>query len=215
MEIFRLVFSPIKENTYVLADGSGLCAILDCGCYNSSEFNKLTRFLEKKNLIPQMLLNTHCHLDHIFGNRQIFNKYGLRTFCHTGEENNRMDSITHAMFFGLEMESPPEPQGFLEDGQNVKFGNVSLKALHVPGHSPGSLAFYSERDDVVFTGDALFAGSIGRTDIPGGDHEALLSSIRNKLFTLPPDTVVYPGHGAETTIGDEIKTNPYFAVGQS
>jgi glyoxylase-like metal-dependent hydrolase (beta-lactamase superfamily II) len=123
---------------------------------------------------------------------------------------NRKNAVKHAAMFGLEMEDPPEPQGYISDGEEVKFGSVTLKALLVPGHSPGSLAFYSMNHEVVFTGDALFAGSIGRSDLPGGDHNTLIDSIKNKLFTLPPSTVVYPGHGEETTIEREINHNPFF-----
>jgi len=215
MEIFKLVFSPIEVNTYILADESGDCAILDCGCYKDTEFSTLTGLLEKKNLTPRLLLNTHCHLDHIFGNRFVLKMYNLRTLCHSGDEQNRLDSVRHAMFFGLEMEIPPEPQRFIDDDQIITFGSVRLKILHVPGHSPGSIAFFSEKEGVVFTGDALFAGTIGRTDIPGGDYGTLISSIKDKLLNLPPETVVYPGHGENTTIGEEMKTNPYFAAGKS
>ena len=113
--------------------------------------------------------------------------------------------------FGLIMENPPEPAGFLTDGQKISFGQTVLTAIHVPGHAAGSLAFYSDIDKAVFTGDALFAGSIGRSDLPGGDSEALIRSIKNQLFVLPQSTVVYSGHGIETTIGKEMKSNPYFA----
>jgi hydroxyacylglutathione hydrolase len=210
MEIFKFVFSPIDVNTYILADRSGACAIIDCGCYDRIEFRSFTDFLNEKGLKPELLLNTHCHLDHIFGNGMLLKEYDLRTLSHIDEEKNRKDSEQHAMFFGLQMETPPEPGGFLSEGEELKFGNVTLKVLHVPGHSPGSLAFYSSEYGVVFTGDALFAGSIGRTDLPGGNHEALIESIRNKLFILPPETQVYPGHGETTTIGEEIRTNPFF-----
>ena len=210
MKIYRLVFSPIDVNTYILADSEKKCAVIDCGCYNEDEFRQLTDFIEEKELIPVLLLNTHCHLDHIFGNGRFLEKYGLRTLCHPDDEMNRKNAVKQAMFFGLRMEDPPEPEGSLEDGQVISFGSVTLKALHVPGHSPGSLAFYCEKEKVVFTGDALFAGSIGRADLPGGDHDTLIKSIREKLFTLPEETVVYPGHYGSTTIGNEIKTNPYF-----
>lgn len=210
MKIFRLVFSPIEVNTYILADPSGKCAVIDCGCYNTTEFTRLTGFLEEKKLVPVLLLNTHCHLDHIFGNGMFLAKYNLSTYCHKDEELNRKDSVLHARLFGLKMKTPPEPAGLLIDGQSVTFGAVSLKVLHVPGHAAGSLAFYCEEDNVVFTGDALFSGSIGRTDLPGGDYETLINSIKNKLFTLPPSTIVYPGHGEATTIETEMGTNPYF-----
>ena len=133
-----------------------------------------------------------------------------RPFSSELDEMNRKNAVQHAMLFGLTMDNPPEPQGFIKDNQIVTFGTIELLALHVPGHTAGSLAFYSEKNNCVFTGDALFAGSIGRTDLPGGDFDTLIKSIKNKLFVLPPSTVVYSGHGNETTIGNEIKSNPYF-----
>jgi hydroxyacylglutathione hydrolase len=210
MKIYKLVFSPIDVNTYILADDSGDCAIIDCGCYEKEESAQLAEFIEKNSFNPVLLLNTHCHLDHVFGNKFILEKYGLRTFSSELDEANRKDAIQHAVMFGLSMDEPPEPQGFLSDNQIVTFGSTSLVALHVPGHTAGSLAFYSEKNNCVFTGDALFAGSIGRTDLPGGNYATLIKSIKSKLFVLPPSTVVYAGHGYETTIGGEIKTNPYF-----
>jgi len=210
MEVFKLVFSPIEVNTYILSDGSGQCAVIDCGCYDRSEFEKLVGFIKSKNITPALLINTHCHLDHIFGNRMFLEKYNLGTYCHKDEELNRKDSIYIASVFGMKMENPPEPQGLIEEGSKIKFGNTQLNALFVPGHTSGSLAFYCEKDKMVFTGDALFSGSIGRTDLKGGDYDMLITSIREKLFTLPPDTLVYPGHGNPTTIGNEMLTNPYF-----
>jgi glyoxylase-like metal-dependent hydrolase (beta-lactamase superfamily II) len=210
MEIYRHIFSPIEVNTYVLADKSGDCAVIDCGCYSENEFRKLEDFIESRRLKPVLLLNTHCHLDHVFGNRFILEKYKLRSFFCEDDEYNRMNAVNIARLFGLVMETPPEPEGFLTDGQVITLGEISLKALHVPGHSKGSLSFYSEQDGVVFTGDALFSGSIGRTDLPGGDYGTLIKSISDKLFTLPPETIVYPGHGGSTTIEKETKTNPYF-----
>jgi hydroxyacylglutathione hydrolase len=211
MEIFKLVFSPIEVNTYILVDQSGDCAIIDCGCYNKHESEELTGFLKNKNLNPVLLLNTHCHLDHIFGNKFILDRYNLKTHSSEYDEMNRKNSVQHAMLFGLNMDDPPEPAGFITDNQIITFGTTELVALLVPGHTAGSLAFYSENNGCVFTGDALFAGSIGRTDLPGGDHDTLIKSIRNKLFILPPSTVVYPGHGNRTTIKREMKSNPYFA----
>jgi hydroxyacylglutathione hydrolase len=211
MEIYRFVFSPIEVNTYVLADQSNDCAIIDCGCYTTAESEELTGFIKDKNLNPVLLLNTHCHLDHIFGNRFVLEKYNLRAFCSEYDEMNRKNSAQHAMLFGLNMDNPPEPAGFITDNQEITFGATELVALHVPGHTTGSLAFYSEKNQCVFTGDALFAGSIGRTDLPGGDYDTLIKSIRSKLFVLPPSTVVYPGHGNETTIGNEMRSNPFFS----
>ena len=210
MKIYKLVFSPIEVNTYILEENSGDCAIIDCGCYDKEECEILENFIKNNHLNPVLLLNTHSHLDHIFGNRFILEKYGLRTFSSEFDEINRKNAKQHAMLFGLTMDEPPEPGGFIKDNQSVTFGTTKLLALHVPGHTSGSLAFYSENDGCVFTGDALFAGSIGRTDLQGGDYDTLIKSIKNKLFVLPPSTVVYPGHGNETTIEREMKTNPYF-----
>ena len=210
MKIYKLVFSPIDVNTYILSEDSGDGAIIDCGCYDKEECDTLEQFLKDNHINPVLLLNTHSHLDHVFGNRFILEKYGLRTFSSEFDEINRINARQHALIFGLTMDEPPEPEGFLKDNQLVAFGTTKLLALHVPGHTSGSLAFYSEKDGCVFTGDALFSGSIGRTDLPGGDYDTLIKSIKNKLFVLPPSTVVYPGHGNETTIEREMKTNPYF-----
>jgi len=210
MEIYRLVFNPIDVNTYILADKSGECAIIDCGSYDFDEFSEMTDLIDDKKLTPVLLLNTHCHLDHIFGDGFVLSKYNIGALCHSDDVYNRNKAVNHALMFGLSMENPPEPAGYLTDGQKISFGQTELVAIHVPGHAAGSLAFYSEKDKVVFTGDALFAGSIGRTDLPGGNYETLINSIRNKLFTLPEETVVFPGHGNETTVGIEKRTNPYF-----
>lgn len=210
MKIFKLVFSPIEVNTYILADDSNNCAIIDCGCYDKKESERLLDFIQSKSINPVLLLNTHCHLDHVFGNRLMLEKFGLKTFSSELDEMNRKDAVQHALLFGLTMDAPPEPAGFVSDNQIVTFGTEELMALHVPGHTAGSLAFYSEKNNCVFTGDALFAGSIGRTDLPGGNYDTLIGSIKNKLFVLPPSTVVYPGHGDETTIEKEMKSNPYF-----
>ena len=210
MKIFKLVFSPIEVNTYILADDSDNCAIIDCGCYDKEESERLMDFIKSKSINPVLLLNTHCHLDHVFGNKLILERFGLKTFSSELDEMNRKDAVQHALLFGLTMDAPPEPAGFVSDNQIVTFGTEKLMALHVPGHTAGSLAFYSEKNNCVFTGDALFAGSIGRTDLPGGNYDTLIGSIKNKLFVLPPSTVVYPGHGDETTIEKEMKSNPYF-----
>jgi hydroxyacylglutathione hydrolase len=209
MKVFKFVFSPIQVNTYILGDNSGNCAIIDCGCYDKDEFTRLVTLLESEKLKPVIVLNTHCHLDHIFGNRFIAEKYKLRSFENKLEEPNRKNAVNHALMFGLSMETPPDPEGFISDQQKISFGDISLLSLHVPGHSAGSIAFYSEKDGCVFTGDALFAGSIGRTDLPGGNFDTLIKSIKNQLLTLPGQTIVYSGHGPETTIEREMKTNPY------
>ncbi len=157
-----------------------------------------------------MLLNTHCHLDHVFGNGLIYRKYGLKSRCDSKDYYNLKAAPEQALLFGLAMDEPPAPGFPLKDGDIVTMNNMEFEVISVPGHSAGSIAFYSASDGVVFTGDALFAGSIGRTDLEGGDYETLINSISSRLFTLPPETVVYPGHGEETTIGHEKETNPFF-----
>ena len=209
MDIETLVFSPIDVNTYILTDLSGECAVIDCGCYDKREFSRFEGVLDSKGLNPSLLLNTHCHLDHIFGNRFMLEKYKLRSSWHELEESNRLHAPQHASFFGLAMEEPPGPQSFLRHGEKISLGSAGIEVIHVPGHSPGGLAFYLPSSCCVFTGDALFSGSIGRTDLPGGSFQTLIKSIRNNLLTLPPDTVVYPGHGPETTIGREAASNPF------
>lgn len=211
MKINRFVFSPIEVNTYILEDESGECAIIDCGCYDEKEFTIFEKYIKDKKLKPVLLLNTHCHLDHIFGNKLMLERFGLRTHSGEGEEYNRINAVHHAMIFGLSMEESPAPEAFLSDNQKITFGKTELIALHVPGHAPGSFAFYSEKDGCVSTGDALFAGSIGRTDLHEGNIDTLKSAIRSKLFTLPPSTIVYPGHGDRTDIEQEMRNNPFFS----
>jgi hydroxyacylglutathione hydrolase len=210
MKIYKFVFNPIDVNTYLLVDDSGNCAIIDCGCYEKKENEILVKFIKDKNINPVLLLNTHCHLDHVFGNKFMLEKYGLRTYSCESDEMNRKSAVEHALLFGLTMDEPPEPAGFITDNQSVRFGEEELLALYVPGHTSGSLAFYSRKNSCVFTGDVLFAGSIGRTDLQGGNYDTLIASITTKLFVLPPETIVYPGHGNETSIDKEMKTNPFF-----
>ncbi|MCU0378448.1 MAG: MBL fold metallo-hydrolase [Bacteroidales bacterium] len=211
MNIHRQIFSPIEVNTYIVSGEDGACIIIDCGCYGPQEEKRLEDFLTTHKLKPVMLLNTHCHLDHIFGNDFVLRKYGLRSMFHPGERYNHSSSPKHALMFGLTMEEPPAPERELADREVLTTAGLSIEVIAVPGHSPGGVAFYLKDHGVVFTGDTLFAGSIGRSDLPGGNHEQLLENISNRLFTLPPGTVVYPGHGQATTIGDEIRTNPFFS----
>ena len=210
MEVYSFVFSPIGVNTYVLADSSGECAVLDCGCLDNEESDRLTSFIKEKNLKPVLLLNTHCHPDHVFGNGMMLERFGLKSLFHKEEEYNRKSAARYAEMFDISMVDPPEADRFIEGGDLLRFGNTLLKTLFVPGHTAGSLAFYNENDGIVFTGDALFEGTIGRTDLHGGNYKQLIMSIRSELFSLPPETVICPGHGGESTIGIEIESNPYF-----
>lgn len=209
MKIHCLNFSPIEVNTYVIDDEQDACALIDCGCYNTDEFARLLHFLEGKNLQPGWLLNTHCHLDHVFGNRFMKEKFNLLTHAHSLEQAVLESGPDHARLFGLDMDAPPPIGHVLSDGQEITIGRLKVKVLHVPGHTPGHVTFYLEEEKTLFTGDVLFSGSIGRTDLPGGNHEQLMQGIRHTLLPLPAETTVYPGHGPATTLGHEKEHNPY------
>lgn len=211
LNIKTFVFNPFMENTYLLYDETGEAAIVDCGCLYPSEEEELMRFIADHSLEVKHLLNTHLHLDHQFGNAFASQKFGLLPMAHKLDEKLIDNMATQTMMFGIPQKVTAQPLGgYLEDGDKIKFGNTVLEAIFVPGHSAGSLCFYSEADKTLISGDVLFAGSIGRTDLPGGDFARLTNGIRSRLFVLPPDTVVYPGHGPTTTIEVETKTNPFF-----
>ena len=211
MKIHRFVFSPISVNTYVVAADNGECAVIDCGCYDEDEFSQLTAFIEEMSLKPVLLINTHCHLDHLFGNGMMLRKYGLKTKACINEEENRKNAPMHAMLYGMEMEAPPEIGEYIGDGESVTFADIEFEAIYVPGHTTGSIAWYCRNEGYVFTGDALFAGGIGRSDLPGGNHDQLLKNIKERLLTLPPETAIYPGHGEYSTIGAEKSGNPWLS----
>lgn len=202
-------FNPFQENTYVLFDETNECVIIDPGCLVEAEEKTLSNFIESKNLIPVKLLNTHAHLDHIFGNAFVAKKYNLGLELHRGELSVLHSGPTSAKMFGIDMKISPEPSHFIEEGDIIKFGNTTLKTLFTPGHSPASISFYCETGNFVIGGDVLFRESIGRTDLPGGNFDTLINSIRTQLFTLNDDVKVFSGHGTETTIGHERKYNPF------
>ena len=204
-------FSPFAENTYVFWDTDNLEAwIIDPGCYDLSEKQKLERFVLDLKLKPVRLLNTHCHLDHVFGNRYVYERWGLKPECHFGELEvlKRMPEVC-AMYGIPNAETSPQPEAFIGDGAYLQLGTYAFEAILAPGHSPASLCFYCEREGLLIGGDVLFLESIGRTDLPGGDHQTLLTSIRTRIFPLPEATVVLPGHGPATTIRHEKEYNPF------
>lgn len=203
------VFNPFQENTYVLFDETRECVIVDPGTYDGNEERKLRQFIESENLKPVKLLNTHCHIDHIFGNHFVKQTYDVPFYAHQLEMDNLTNAPRFAPMFGVRMTASPEPDFFLNHGDEVQFGNTKLKVLFTPGHSAGSVCFYSENDGFVIGGDVLFERSIGRTDLPGGDYDTLINSITTQLFPLGADITVYSGHGAETTIGEEKAENPF------
>ena len=202
-------FGPFEENTYVLYDETKECVVIDPGCYNNKEQQELFSFIQYNKLELVKLLNTHCHVDHVFGNKFIHDKYGLLPIIHRSDLNVLHSLLTVANLYGLNAEASPEPIEFINEGMQIKFGSTVLDIVFTPGHSPGSVCFINHPQKIVMGGDVLFYGSIGRTDLPGGDHETLLNSIRTKLFVLGDDYKVYPGHGQETIIGFEKKNNPF------
>ena len=202
-------FSPIQENTYILYNEFNDCIIIDPGCYFDVEKEELAAFLFSNKLVPKMLVNTHCHLDHVFGNKFISEKYNLMLNIHEKEKAVLAFAPTSGLMYDMPFDNYSGDFNFLNEGDTVTLGKDELKVLLVPGHSPGSLAFYSADYKFVISGDALFKNSIGRTDLPGGNHEQLIKSIKEQLLTLPEETLVYSGHGPFTKIGDEKKNNPY------
>lgn len=211
IQIKTFIFNPFQVNTYLLYDESGEGVIIDAACHDSREQEMLVSAIEKEGIKPVRLLNTHCHVDHLMGNRFISEKYNLSPESCSDDNFLIEQAVEQGRMFGLETEASPRPQNYLKEGDTIKFGNSTLDVLEVPGHSPGSLAFYSERDKICITGDALFNGSIGRTDLPGGNYETLISSITNKLLVLPDDVKIFPGHQSSSTIGKERASNPFFS----
>ncbi|MFT3979871.1 MAG: MBL fold metallo-hydrolase [Ferruginibacter sp.] len=211
LQVKSFVFSPVQENTYIIYNELKNAIIIDPGCYFDEEKETLSGFIDKMNLTPKMLLNTHCHLDHVFGNKYVAEKYQLKLRIHEGEKVVLDDAPMRGLMFNLPFDNYTGPINYIKDEEIISLDEDILRSLLTPGHSPASLSFYCEKDGFVISGDTLFRQSIGRTDLPGGNFDTLIGSIRNKLFTLPDTTKVYSGHGPETTTGFEKRNNPYLA----
>ncbi|MBF9253543.1 MBL fold metallo-hydrolase [Pontibacter sp. 172403-2] len=209
MEVTRFTFNPFQENTYLLHDDTNECVVIDPGCYEPEERRELQKYIAGNNLKVVRLLNTHCHIDHVLGNQFVAGTYKVGLEIHAEDEQVLRAVPTYASAYGFPMYAEQLPEKYLKEGDAVKFGNTELQVLFAPGHAPGHVVFYSAPDKVVIGGDVLFRQSIGRTDLPGGDFDTLIQSIKTKLFTLPDEVTVYPGHGPETTIGYEKKHNPF------
>lgn len=208
--IHAFTFNAFAENTYVIADSAGRAAIIDPGCQSPNEQAILVDFIVQHRLTPVMLLQTHCHIDHVLGNAFVHRTWGLKPRIHPKDLPDLQRLVTYAPIFGVEAEASPEPEAWLEHGETIHLGDMTLELREAPGHSAGSICFVNHHEGWVIGGDVLFAGSIGRTDLPGGNYERLLQSVKNQLFTLPDDYVLYSGHGPSTTIGHEKATNPFF-----
>ena len=202
-------FSPIQENTYLLYNEAKNCIIIDPGCYTQEERDELYQFIKSNELIPMLLLNTHGHLDHVFGNKFVAETFQLIPHIHPLEKELLAYAPVSGLMYNLPFDHYEGELSFLEVGQSIILDTDELKVLFTPGHSPGSVSFYCEKQNFVISGDVLFKNSVGRTDLPGGNHEVLIQSIKNQLLVLPEDTVVYSGHGVKTTIGEEKRGNAY------
>ncbi len=207
MKIQKFTFNPFQENTYVLYDETKECVIIDPGCGDLNEEKILADFITSKELKVVLLFNTHCHIDHILGNAFVAKTYSVPLASHRGEIPVLEAGAQVGQMYGIAYTPSPPMTKFYEDGDILSFGNTSLEVLFTPGHSPASISLYTDR--VLIGGDVLFDNSIGRTDLPGGDHATLIKSIKEKLFVLPDNTIVYCGHGPETTIAKEKQFNPF------
>ena len=210
MQIQVFTFNQFFENTIIVFDKTKECVIIDPGCYTISEKDTLQKYISINNLIPVKLINTHCHIDHILGNNFIAKTYDLELEMNINDMELIKSSNEIAQLYGFtDYEMSPLPKKFLNEGDTLEFGNSQFKILFTPGHAPGHISLYSEKDGLLISGDVLFNNSIGRTDLPGGNYDLLIESIKNKILTLNDNTIVYCGHGPSTTIGNERLNNPF------
>ena len=209
IQLHMYTFSPVQENTYLLWNEKGETIIIDPGCYFTAEQETLRQLSTDNNLKPVQLINTHCHLDHVFGNKYIAENFGLTLHLHQKEQAVLAYAPTSGLMYNMPFDNYQGPFNLLKEGDAITLGEDQMTCFETPGHSPGSLCFYSKSQGFIIGGDVLFKRGIGRTDLPLGNHQTLLNSIRQKLFVLPPETIVYPGHGPSTTIGEEIRENPF------
>lgn len=212
VQVHSFTFNPFQENTIVLSDDLGNCFVVDPGCSDEPEQDKLVNFIRAQQLKVRLLLNTHCHIDHVLGNSFVKDTFQTRLLIHRKDEPVLKAVKVYAPNYGFVKYHEALPDGYLEEGEQLELGSEIFKIIYVPGHSPGHVAFYNEKNKILIGGDVLFYNSIGRTDLPGGNYDQLISSIHDKLFTLPDDVIVYPGHGPSTIIGFEKKTNPFCAL---
>ncbi|OQY05945.1 MAG: hypothetical protein B6I20_00065 [Bacteroidetes bacterium 4572_117] len=211
MKIKTFVFNPFQENTYLLYDETGEAVIIDPGCYAKSEEESLLSFIKENNIKLKHLLNTHSHIDHILGNQFVAKQFKLSLQSHKADVPLIERAKDQGAVFGIKTDKPPMPGKYLDEGMQIQFGNSVLDIIHAPGHSPGSLVFYNTKEKFMVVGDVLFNEGIGRTDLPGGNYDVLIDSIKNKLFPLGDDMEVYSGHGSTTTIGHERISNPFLS----
>lgn len=213
LKLESLIFNPFSENTFIVYDETNECVIVDPGCTNAAEEDRLFGFIDSHQLKPLMVINTHGHVDHVVGNNAVKRRYGIKVAAHLDMHHDFTQAKRQAVWLGMQPEGDIDLPGIdLQDDQEIKVGNGILEVICTPGHAKGSISLYAPAEGWVITGDALFCRSIGRTDLPGGNFEELRESIRTRLFSLPNETEVFPGHGESTTIGEEKDFNPFVAV---
>jgi glyoxylase-like metal-dependent hydrolase (beta-lactamase superfamily II) len=202
-------FNPLQENTYVLYNEQKEALIIDPGCYFDEEKEALASFINSNQLQVKYLLNTHCHLDHVFGNKWIFEQFHTKLHLHPLEVEVLKMAPASGLMWGIPFDNYADAYIYLNPGNQIILGNDCLDILWLPGHSPGHLGFYCKKQDFIISGDVLFRESIGRTDLPGGNMPTLIESIKTQLWALPDETKVYSGHGPETNIRHEKLHNPF------
>lgn len=211
MKVKSFTFNPFQENTYIIYDKTKECLIVDPGCYTEKEQETLKQFIINKNLKPVKLINTHCHIDHILGNKFTNDYWGIELQIHKLDLPLLKNSNNISKMYGFEnYQKSPYPSQFLNEGEKIYFGENSFEILFTPGHSPGHICLYNKKNNILIAGDLIFQNSIGRTDLPGGDYNTLMKSITNKIFPLVSDTQIFCGHGPCTNLGVEKKNNPFF-----
>lgn len=209
MNVVSFTMNDFAENTYILYDDTNECVIIDPGCNNDEERQLLVDFIESKNLKPVKLVNTHCHIDHVLGNGFIHSKYNLPLISHRGEQVVLDGMVNVARIYNINYSPSPDISIYLDEGDKLIFGKTELEVFYTPGHSPASISLFHRPTQQLIAGDVLFQRSIGRTDLPGGDYDTLISNIKTKLLPLGDDVKVYSGHGPTTTIGEERLLNPF------
>lgn len=210
VRIKKFVFNPFQENTFIVWDDKTKeCAIIDPGCSDELEENELAEFISGNALIPEYLINTHCHLDHIWGCNFVKSRYNPRYLIPEDDFDLLKNAGTQADLYNVQLKEPPAPDDFISENLKIFLGVSQIKFLFTPGHTPGEFCIYFPEENFCIVGDVLFKDSIGRTDLWGGDYLTLIDSIKNKLLSLNDDVIIYPGHGEESTIGRERRKNPF------
>ena len=209
LKIKSFTFNPYQENTYLIFDDSKEAVVIDPGNYEAYENESISKFIDENKLKLKKIILTHCHIDHCLGNKYLNEKYGAELLIPFDERDLYKNVENIATLFGFANYSHLDENEYLKEKDKIEFGNIKLDVLFLPGHSPGHLAFNYKKENICFSGDVLFYNSIGRTDLPGGDYDTLINSIKNKLFLLNPDTIIYSGHGPKTILKNEMKNNPF------